>query len=215
MIAFFDTVHEDTDLYSAPQVFRKLVPVKPLQLGEKAPLFGVHHQRTIGQYITWQADYSKTVHLHDWLQTGPLVVAFYSAGWNGYGKNYLHKLIQLQATIQASGGNLLVVSPDSLDSLQTLVDQHDLPFTIVQDVDNQIAGKFGVHSADDPVWNWIAGITEDVPYPALFVVAPDRQIQFSYIDKDFDGQFPTEVVLNRIDGQSSVKTLAFYERTAA
>ncbi|MFD1142695.1 redoxin domain-containing protein [Larkinella insperata] len=215
MIAFFDTVHEDTDLYSIPQVFRKLVPVKPLQSGQKAPLFGVHRQRTIGQYVTWQADYSKTVHLHDWLQTGPLVVAFYSAGWNGYGKKYLQKLIELQAHVQDAGANLLVVSPDSPESLQILVEQHDLPFTIVQDAENQIAGKFGVHSTDDPVWNWIAGITEDVPYPALFVVAPDRHIQFSYVDKDFDGQFPAEAVLRQIDGQSAVKTLPLYDRTAA
>ncbi|MGV3559784.1 redoxin domain-containing protein [Larkinella arboricola] len=215
MIAFFDTVHEDTDLYSVPQKFRKLVPIKPLQSGQKAPLFGVHRQRTIGQYVTWQADYAKTVHLHDWLQNGPLVVAFYSAGWNGYGKNYLQKLIELQAVIQEAGANLLVVSPDSPDSLQTLVDEHDLSLTIVQDADNQIAAKFGVYSTDDPVWNWIAGITEDVPYPALFVVAPDRQIQFSYIDKDFDAQFPAEAVWRQLEGWSAVKTLAFYDRNAA
>ena len=215
MIAFFDTVHEDTDLYSVPQIFRKLIPIKPLKSGEEAPLFGVHHQRTIEQYVTWQAHYSQTVHLHDWLQTGSLVVAFYSAGWNGYGKDYLQQLIALQATIQDAGANLLVISPDAPDSLQTLVNQHNLPFTIMQDVDNQIAAQFGVYSTDDPVWNWIAGITEDVPYPALFVVAPNRQIQFSYVDKNFDGQFPTEAVLNQIAGQSTIKTLAFYDRTAA
>ncbi|MFC5411268.1 redoxin domain-containing protein [Larkinella bovis] len=214
MIAFFDTVHEDTDLYSTPQVFRKRVPVSPLKPGEKAPLFGVHRQRTIGQYITWQTDYSKTVHLHDWLQTGPLVVAFYSSGWNAYGKTYLQKLTRLYAHIREAGGNLLVISPDSTDSLQTLVDQHDLPFTIAQDAENQIAAKFGVHSADDPVWNWIAGITEDVPYPALFLVAPDRQLAFSFLDKDFTEEFPAEQLLNRIDEQLGVE-LAFYNRKAA
>ncbi|GAB3333340.1 peroxiredoxin-like family protein [Larkinella ripae] len=215
MIAFFDTVHEDTDLYSSPQVFRKLVPVSPLHPGEKAPLFGIHRQRIIGQYSIWQTDYSKTVSLHDWLQTGPLVVAFYSSGWNGYAKTYLPKLTRLQAHIREAGGNLLVVSPDSPESLQTLAEQHDLPFTIAQDTDNQIAGKFGIHSTDDPVWNWIAGITEDVPYPALFLVAPDRHIQFSYVDKDFAEAFPAEAVLNHLDELTAVQTLAFYERSAA
>lgn len=214
MIAFFDNVHEDTDLYSVPQVFRKLVPIQPLQSGEKAPLFGIHRQRIIGQYSIWQTDYSKTVHLHDWLQTGSLVVAFYSSGWNSYAKNYLSKLTQLQADLRNTGSNLLVISPDSLESLQTLTDQHDLPLTIAQDVDNQIAGKFGVHSANDAVWNWIAGITEDVPYPALFLVSADRQIQFSYIDKDFAAEFPAEVLLNQIDEQQAVE-VAYYNRKAA
>jgi peroxiredoxin len=201
MVTFFDSILEDTDLYSIPQVFRKLTPIAPLQAGEKAPLFGVHRQRTIGQYITWQTDYSKTVHLHDWLQTGPLVIAFYSSGWNSYGKNYLQKLTRLYARIREVGGTLLVLSPDSLDSLQTLVDQHDLPFTIAQDVDNQIAAKFGVYSTEDPVWNLIAGITEDVAYPALFVVAPNRQIQFSYVDKNFTEIFPAGELLHHIDEQ--------------
>ncbi|MGA0556884.1 redoxin domain-containing protein [Larkinella sp. VNQ87] len=215
MITFFDTVHEDTDLYSAPQVFRKLIPINPLQPGEKAPLFGVLRQRTLGQYLPWQTDYAKTVHLHDWLQTGPLVVAFYSAGWNSYAKNYLRQLTQLGIRIQETGGTLLVVSPDSFDALQTLVEQQDLPFTVAQDVDNQIAAKFGVYSIDDPIWNRIAGITEDVPFPALFVVASDRQIQFSYIDKDFREDFPTAEALNQIDQQTAVGTLGFYERKAA
>lgn len=214
MIAFFDSVLEDTDLYSIPQVFRKLTPIAPLLAGAKAPLFGIHRQRTIGQYITWQTDYSKTVHLHDWLQTGPLVVAFFSAGWNGYGKAYLQKLTRLYTRIRETGGNLLVVSPDAPDALQTLVDQHDLPFTIAQDVDNQIATKFGVYSTDDPVWNLIAGITEDVPYPALFAVSSDRQIQFSYVDKYFTEEFPANELLSRIDEQQAVE-LAFYGRKAA
>ncbi|GAB3246179.1 hypothetical protein GCM10027347_00870 [Larkinella harenae] len=209
MTTYFDAVHEDTDLYSVPQVFRKLVPVSPVRVNEKAPLFSIHRQRTIAHY-----NYSQTASLHDWLQAGPLVVAFYSAGWNRYGKNYLPKLIQLHTQIQEAGGNLLVLSPDSLDSLQTLADQHDLTFTIAQDVNNQIAEKFGVYSTDDPVWNWIAGITEDVPYPALFVVAPDRQIQFSYIDKDFTEEFPAEALLNQVQEQQTV-ALGFYNRKAA
>lgn len=214
MIAFFDSVLEDTDLYSTPQVFRKLTPIAPVQTGEKAPLFAVHRQRTIGQYGIWQTDYSKTVHVHDWLQTGPLVVAFFSAGWNGYGKAYLQKLTRLYTRIRETGGNLLVVSPDSLDSLQTLVDQQDLPFTIAQDVDNQIAAKFGVYSTEDPVWNLIAGITEDVPYPALFAVSSDRKIQFSYVDKNFTEVFPANELLNSIEEQQAVE-LAFYGRKAA
>ncbi|RCR67868.1 redoxin domain-containing protein [Larkinella punicea] len=203
MATFFDSIPEDSDLYSIPQVFRKLTPISPLKTGQKAPLFGLHRQRAIGQYITWQTDYSKTVHLHDWLQTGPLVVAFYSAGWSGYGNRYLQKLTRLYAHIQENGGTLLVLSPDSLESLQTLVEQHDLPFTIAQDVDNQIAAKFGVYSTEDPVWNLIAGITEDVPYPALFVVAPNRQIQFSYADRNFTEIFPAGELLHHINGQQT------------
>jgi peroxiredoxin len=206
MVTFFDSILEDTDLYSIPQVFRKLIPISPLKAGEKAPLFAVHRQRTIGQYSIWQSDYSKTVHLHDWLQTGPLVIAFYSSGWNGYGKTYLQKLTRLYTRIQETGGTLLVLSPDSLDSLQTLVEQHDLPFTIAQDLDNQIAAKFGVYSTEDPVWNLIAGITEDVPYPALFVVAPNRQIQFSYVDKNFTEHFPAGELLHQID-ERPIETL--------
>lgn len=214
MVTFFDSILEDTDLFSVPQVFRKLTPIAPLQAGEKAPLFGVHRQRTIGQYSIWQPDYSTTLHLHDWLQTGPLVIAFYSSGWNAYGKAYLQKLTRLSTRIRETGGNLLVLSPDSVDSLQTLVEQHDLPFTIAQDVNNQIAGKFGIYSTEDPVWNLIAGITEDVPFPALFVVAPNRQIQFSYIDKNFTEVFPAGELLNRIDERKAIE-LGFYNLKAA
>ncbi|RRB10963.1 redoxin domain-containing protein [Larkinella knui] len=214
MVTFFDSILEDSDLYSIPQVFRKLTAISPLKASEKAPVFSLHRQRTIGQYITWQTDYSSAIQLHDWLQTGPLVVAFYSSGWNGYSKNYLQKLTRLHARVQATGGTLLVLSPDSLDSLQTLVEQHDLPFTIAQDVDNQIATKFGAYSTEDPVWNLIAGITEDVPFPALFVVAPNRQIQFSYADRNFTEIFPAGELLNRIDGQKTVE-LSFYNRKAA
>ncbi|WP_128547909.1 redoxin domain-containing protein [Larkinella soli] len=215
MTPYFDTVPEDTDLYSVPQIFRKTVSVAPLRPGAKAPLINLPRRLAVWQYITWQTDSAGTIHLHDLLVNGPLVVAFYSSGWNGYAEPYLQKLTRLYTRLRQAGTNLLVLSPDSVDHLQSLVEQQDLPFTIAQDADNFIADQFGVHSASDLVWNRIAGITEDVPFPGLFVVGQNREVLFSYVDKDFTEDFPRREVLERLEQPSATEVLAYYDRSAA
>ena len=52
------------------------------------------------------------------------------------------------------------------------------------DPENAIAQKFGVYSDADPAWNKYAGIEENVPLLATYVLDTGNQVIFDHIDKD-------------------------------
>jgi hypothetical protein len=57
-----------------------------------------------------------------------------------------------------------------------------LPFATIWDQHNQIAGKAGLYSATDPIWDRISGVNEDVPTPGVYVLTPSLKIVYSAVD---------------------------------
>jgi len=143
----------------------------PLLKGDIAPVFQLHKEAFVS-----------TQHFLNLQQ--PLVIAFHSNLYKN--DKALNQLKHLQTQIHQAGGNLIVLSNSLLRSFKKNISQLN-NLNIFTDTDNEIAELFGLYDYANPLSNWLSGIDDSsVTLPALYVIAPDRQITFSYIDYYFD-----------------------------
>jgi hypothetical protein len=139
----------------------------PLLKGNFAPLFHFNNEA----FVSLQ-------HYLDLQQ--PLVVAFYD-GFNQNLQSY-NALLSLQVKVLENGGNLIVVTNNTTRAFQKgLSNLNNL--TVFFDIDNEISEKFGLYDAENPLTNWVSGVDDaNTTIPAIYVIAPDRQIVFHHID---------------------------------
>lgn len=123
----------------------------------------------------------------------PLVVVFYG----GISSNpaSLNALSHLQQKVQEGGGNLVIISSDTSREFKRRISQLN-NLTVFFDADNEIAEQFKLFDYANPLGNWLSGIDDaGASLPALYVIAPYRDIVFHYIDYQFN--FFAEEKLNK------------------
>ena len=76
--------------------------------------------------------------------------------------------------IQAAGGELLAVSPQTVDKNLELRARRTLPFPILADNDQAVIRAWGLFNDLDPKQRLI-------PYPATYVVAQDGRIAWAHL----------------------------------
>lgn len=161
--------------------------LQPLRKGDQAPLFRLAKAAgswndALGSLNRDNADLT----LLDLLTERPLVLSFYCPCWNTYAPKHLATLRDAYAKIRALGGELLVLSNDPPRSVAKFAERHDLPFSIVSDADNTVARAFGIYSESAPVWQRVAGISDDVFLPAAYVIGRNRRIAYDFVDENLD-----------------------------
>ncbi|PWK27626.1 AhpC/TSA family protein [Arcicella aurantiaca] len=125
----------------------------------------------------------------------PLTISFLSEGWNQYGLNHLNTLSECYQEISSLGGNLLVIVQAGHQEVTQMARYFNLPFTLIADPTNQIAKQLGTYSEENAVWDRIAGITEDVPIPATYVIDKKGRVIYHSIDEHFTKPFsPSEML---------------------
>ena len=114
----------------------------------------------------------------------PLVLAFYT-GFNT-NINSFDSLISLHKQVQKNGGNLVIIANNtSRNFRKRLNDITNLNVFI--DTENEVAEQFGLFDASNPLNNWVSGVDdENATLPAIYLIAPDRQITFHYVDYNFN-----------------------------
>lgn len=170
-----------------PSLAARSVRLQPLRQGDQAPLFRL--AQTAGNWNATLASRFRentTLTLLDLLAERPLVLSFYCPCWNTYAPKHLATLREAYAKIRALGGELLVLSNDPPRSLTRFAERHDLPFSIVSDADNAVARAFGIYSESAPVWQRVAGISDDVFLPAAYVIGRNRRITYDFVDENLD-----------------------------
>jgi peroxiredoxin len=115
-----------------------------------------------------------------------LVVAFYNEGWGKYAVKILPKLKKLHEDTQKTGGTLLVLTQQPVDQLKALAKQKEISFTIGYDPENTVAKNFGAYDPLYPVWDRVAGISEDVVTPGIFVINRNETFAYAKLDKNFE-----------------------------
>lgn len=161
---------------------KPIIKKREFRQGDKAPCFAFESANML-----WNQDIrpvNATRILSCELLRRPLVVAFYNEGWGAYATELLPLLEKLNVATQRTGGTLLVLTQKPVDQLQELVKQKDISFSIGYDPENTIARNFGLYDPNYPVWDRIAGISEDVVTPGIFVI--NRNETFAYASKDID-----------------------------
>lgn len=155
-------------------------PISPLHAGDTLPAFHINKKNIIAT-----SDILKSVQGPQpvtQLIDRPLVLAFHSIHWNGYGNRLLEELKDVYADIRVMGGQLLLVTTDEKEHFDQATSGLQLPFASIWDQHNQIATKAGIYSSTDPIWDRISGVNEDVPVPAIYVLTPSLKIAYSSVD---------------------------------
>ncbi|MEA5259043.1 redoxin domain-containing protein [Arcicella aquatica] len=168
--------------------------LSPLKIGSRLPLLPISSVCGFWKHFSEEVNPQKLT-LQQVQQNKPLVVSFLSGGWNEYGLKHFNTLKASYQEILALGGDLLVVVQASKEETKELVEYFNLPFNVIADSANQIAKQFGIYSQEFAVWNRIAGISEDVPVPATYVISQQGRIVYDAIDEDFSKPFsPSEML---------------------
>ncbi|RPD42612.1 redoxin domain-containing protein [Chitinophaga barathri] len=171
-------------------------PIKPITAGHTLPLFNLHKEDFVIPFQFMNRDSSYIVGSE--LLNQPLVLAFFSIHWNGYGDKYIKELQDLYADVQVMGGQLLVVSADSRKELEEVAAKHNITFPLALDRNHQIDRSAGIYSETDPLWDRLSGFEENAPLPAIFVIGQSQRITFDFIDRYFDRSINRRELLSEV-----------------
>jgi peroxiredoxin len=174
-----------------------VVRTQPLQTGDKSPFFSLTNEPGEQYGISPTHLPGQTTSVLDLIREQPLVISFYCPCWGRYAKPYFDQLLALSNRLKATGAELLVFSNEPRKSL--LRQYPDLDFRIAYDADFSVARQFGIYSEEDPIWDRISGISDEVFTPALYVVGPDRTIIHHFLDENFDQAIQPDSVIDAVD----------------
>lgn len=189
-------IGEDYFLSALPKSYKK---VEPLAVRGILPTCRINCELGIWQQLPSGLEHAGTFYLHQLLQDGPLVISTYSPAWNEYGKEHLQVLNKAYSRIRKSGASLLLLSTEYFKNIVYTVQEFNIAYNVLQDHENRISEVLGVYSEYEPVWDRIAGITEDTPFPATFVIGSDRRVLYSFVSKDFEYLVPTKEIEKALD----------------
>ncbi len=127
----------------------------------------------------------------------PVVLLFYRGGWCPYCNTTLKAYAEALPRIEAAGGTLIAVTPESPGRAYATKHDNDLRFVIAVDRGNHFARSLGlVFTLPDelrPLYREI-GIdlpthngdeSHELPLPATYVLAPSGRVAWAHVDADF------------------------------
>jgi len=177
----FDLLETTPELTYTPQAYEKLNPVKAGHVLHEL----LNHQppQTInalsGAYSLTQGSVS-VPYLNK-----ILVVYFYSRHWGNVSLEHLKQLNAIRNEVKYHDGNLVIIDSDGPgSSLQQLLWNNNLSLPVYADHDHRIAGLFGIYAENSPTWNRYAGIDENIPLPATFVLDHFLKVVFDHSNED-------------------------------
>lgn len=149
----------------------------------------------------------KLVTSRDLLAQGPLVLTFYRGVWCPYCNLELQALQAALPAIEAAGGALVAISPQTAANSRKSARQNGLEFPILGDRGNEVAAAFGLRfRMPDELVAIYKGFGTDLalanaepswtlPMPARYVVAPDGRIAYAEVNPDYTRRPEPEALL--------------------
>lgn len=150
---------------------------------------------------------SQMVSLADVLKSGPAVVSFYRGSWCPFCNLELRAMQQELANAEAANVTLVAISPNLPDTSLEFVNEIEVTFPVLSDVDNVVAKQFNL------VFELEAGLIEmwreqgrdiaklngsdkwELPVPATYVIDQSGVIQYAFVDLNHRARAePSEVV---------------------
>lgn len=165
---------------------------RQLRIGDFAPDFTLPNIQ--GEMIT----------LSEQLKQGPVLLKFFRGYWCPYCSLELRAYQKVVNKIQALGGTILAISPQTLAASQKTIERHDLTYDLLSDQGLKTAQDYGlVFTVPDAVKEIYLqsgcvipdhnGIEEWIlPVPATFVVDRRGLIAMAYINVDFRVRYEPE-----------------------
>jgi peroxiredoxin len=147
------------------------------------------------------------VGLESYLKRGPLVISFNRGPWCDYCGLELHALARAYPYIAAAGADVVSVTPELGQYACDLQAKHNLPFTVLTDVDLMYAFSLGlVFWVGDKIKDMYRQFGIDLeqfqgnggwllPIPATLIVGQDGHVKARFVDPDFRHRMKTEDIL--------------------
>lgn len=198
---FIPTIPEDTLnlLMSELQTLvAKGLAENAINVGEKFPDFSLPN-----------AEDTKTS-LSTLLEKGPLVISFYRGAWCPYCNLEINALQNRLADIQATGAQLIAISPQSPNKSSDQISASKLTFDVLSDSSNKLAKQCGLvftlPESLRPIYaSWELDIpghngddTFELPMPATFIIGSDGVIKYAFIDMDYTKRLEPEVIVEQL-----------------
>lgn len=137
----------------------------------------------------------RLVTLESLLAKGPVAVMFHRGHWCPYCRLNVNALVRAQHEIAATGGQVVIVTPERQEFAQQFKASSEAPFPVLVDIDNGYALQLNLaiwlspdlqhilSGRDLPKFHgndsWI------LPIPATFVVGADGFVKARFVDPDF------------------------------
>jgi peroxiredoxin len=191
---------DDMKIYQdAAKNLKKLhLEEKALSVGDKIPSISL--QNAIGEII----------HVDDLLKTGPVIISFYRGSWCPFCNLELKAYQDILPEIKKAGGHLVAISPDMPDYSLSLKERRSLEFSVLSDIDQNIAKAFNlVFEVDQRVLDIYeqkgfmlkehqGNKGKELPIPATYVVDQNHIIRLAYIDTIYQNRLEPIDALKKI-----------------
>jgi peroxiredoxin len=174
-------------------------PVEVLKRGDIAPLFYLGNEEGFPvTSITGSSHSGESRSIIDLLLFKPVVLSFYCNCWGSYAPKHLAMIQRIAPQVEALGGQLLILTNESRKEIERIAKKLEIELPVYHDKNYNVARSYGVYSETSPIWDRIAGISEDVFTPSLFVIGKDRRIAYTFIDENFDHTPDVKAVLKEV-----------------
>ena len=194
-----------TLLFTVFTVFLALAQDKPegLFINSKAPDFKALDQD------------GKEIVLKDLRKKGNVVVVFYRGYWCPYCSKYMKRLQDSLELIKAANAQLVVITAQGDEGIDTTVSRTGASFPIIYDKDMKIAQGYKVaYRVEDRIVTRYKNSNPPVdllkingqlkeaylPVPAVYIVNTDGAISFRYFEEDYKKRLAVTDILQALKG---------------
>ncbi len=176
------------------------MPSPGLDPGERAPAFELPNAR--GEQISLAA----------LLANGPVVLTFYRGAWCPYCNLQLRGLTESLPTIEAAGGQLVAITPQTPDKSLEQVEKDGYPFEILSDLDSVVMHDyrlyFEVPESISDVYkrNLQLDLAEYngagryvLPVPETYVIDRNGVVRFAFADTDYRKRVEPAAIVDALE----------------
>jgi peroxiredoxin len=152
-------------------------------------------------------DNGRFVALGALIERGPTAVMFHRGHWCPYCRMNVGALVRARQQIAASGGQVVIITPENQQYAQTFKRESGAPFPVLSDVDNGYALALNL-----AIWlgpdlrellsqrgrvlpNYHGNDSWMLPIPATFVVGTDGRVRARFVDPDFRRRMDTDELI--------------------
>ncbi len=156
----------------------------------------------------------KAVKLYSLLEKQPTVLIFYRGGWCPYCNLQMEQLHTIESDVLKEGYQIVAVSADRPENLETSIEKHDLHYTLLSDSTMNAAKAFGLAFRVDKealerskkyaaTLEAGSGLRHHIlPVPAVFIIQKDGSITFEYVNPNFKVRLNAQVLLAIIKAEN-------------
>jgi peroxiredoxin len=171
------------------QIAEKAEDISPLLIGENIP------------DVVLKATDGSSRNILEILGEKPTVLLFYRGGWCPFCNAHLAEIQVAQNEVLNLGYQIIAISPDSPENLQTTDEKQNLAYSLYSDGDGKLSQAIGIAFKAPERYSGMLIEKSDglnkgfLPVPSVFIVDTSGKILFEYINPDYKNRLSAGLLL--------------------